>query len=31
MSVYLEGVETTAASAVKVYEEALKNSGRRAS
>ena len=31
MSVYLEGVETTAASAVKVYEEALKSSGRRAS
>ena len=30
MSVYLEGVETTAASAVKVYEEALKTRRRSA-
>lgn len=31
MSVYLEGVETTAQSAVRVYEEALRNGRRRAS
>ena len=31
MSVYLEGVETTAASAVRVYEEAARSGRRRAS
>lgn len=31
LSVYLEGVETTAASAAKVYEEAARAAGRRAS